>query len=612
MTLEQVLLIAILIVPLALALLNRLRMDVAALIIAAALGVCQALGLGMLGPAQSPALAARAITGFGQPAVITLLALFILTRALEKCGATAWLTRPLLRLAGGSEARLITLLAAGSAFLSLFMNNVAAGALLLPAAMQAARQTGVRPSRLLMPVSFGSLLGGMATYFTTANILISGLLMTANPPQPALGILDFTPTGGLIALGGLLFFALLGRRVLPQRASLTGEMLPRPSSPELEDAYQLDERLWELRVLPGSPLNGQTLLALGLGEKYGLAVAAIIRRGSTQFSPPPDYEVQCGDLLLTIGRAERVNQLLRQRVQVEPCSPAHTLAMRGVEFVELVLAPHSAALGQTLKGLNFRRRYGLTALAVQRLGRSYRTDVGDLPLQPGDSLLMIGEAAQVRALRAHRDFIVLEAGAVDHPVNLRQTALSVGILLAVIAASIAGAPVYLAALAGVAALLAARVLSPEEAYAAVEWPVIILVAGMAAASYAMVQTGLAAQLGQALTAAARPLGPLGLAGGAFLLSALLTQVMGGQVTALVSGPVVISAALQMGVNPQAAAVAAAIGCSAAFLTPFAHPVNLLMLSPGAYTPADFLRVGWKLLLLSFGLLLVGMGLFWGL
>jgi len=137
------------------------------------------------------------------------------------------------------------------------------------------------------------------------------------------------------------------------------------------------------------------------------------------------------------------------------------------------------------------------------------------------------------------------------------------------------------------------------------------VAGMAAASYAMVQTGLAAQLGQALTAAARPLGPLGLAGGAFLLSALLTQVMGGQVTALVSGPVVISAALQMGVNPQAAAVAAAIGCSAAFLTPFAHPVNLLMLSPGAYTPADFLRVGWKLLLLSFGLLLVGMWLFWG-
>ncbi|HNT54699.1 MAG TPA: SLC13 family permease [Anaerolineaceae bacterium] len=612
MTLEQLLLIVILIVPLALALVGRLRMDVAALLVAAVLGLGQALGLGLLGPANTPILAVRAISGFGQPAVVTLLALFILTRALEKCGVTAWLTRPILRLAAGSEVRLIGLFAAGSAFLSLFMNNVAAGALLLPAAMQAARQTGVRPSRLLMPVSFGSLLGGMATYFTTANILISGLLTSAEPPQPPLGILDFTPTGGLIALGGLAFLALLGRRVLPQRTSLAGDMLPRPSSPELEETYQLDERLWELRILPGSPLNGQTLLALGLGEKYGLTVAAVVRRAGTQFSPPPDTIVQCGDLLLTIGRAERVNQLLRQRVQVEPCSAAHTLAMRGVDFVELVLAPHSSALGKTLKTLNFRRRYGLTALAVQRLGRTYRTDVGDLALQPGDSLLMIGEPVQVRALRSHRDFIVLEAGAVDHPVNWRQTMLSVGILLGVIVASIAGVPVYLAALVGVTALLALGGLSTEEAYAAVEWPVIILVAGMAAASTAMVQTGLAAQLGQALTTAAGPLGPLGLAAGAFLFSALLTQVMGGQVTALVSGPVVISAALQMGVNPQAAAVAAAIGCSAAFLTPFAHPVNLLMLSPGAYTPADFLRVGWKLLLLSFILLLLGMKLFWGL
>ncbi len=181
---------------------------------------------------------------------------------------------------------------------------------------------------------------------------------------------------------------------------------------------------------------------------------------------------------------------------------------------------------------------------------------------------------------------------------------------AAIAASIAGVPVYLAMLAGAVVALLAHRLTMEEAYSSVEWQAIFLIAGMYVVSDAMVQTHLADLLGNGVLRAVTPFGGLGLAAGAYLLTALLTQLMGGQVAALVTGPVTISAAIQMGVSPQAIAVATAIGCSASFFTPLAHPVNILMIAPGNYTFGDFVRNGWPLTVVSFVMLLIGMVVFW--
>ncbi len=183
MTFEQILLIIIVIVPLVFVSLNRLRMDLAALLIALSLGLGQLLGLQMLGAANTPAAAAKAISGLSEPVVWTLICLFIMTQALNKSGVTRWIARRLIGLGGKSERRLIALFAATTALLSLFMNNLAAGALLLPSAMEACRRTGLKPSKLLIPVAYGSLLGGAATYFTTANIIASNLLTTAHPSQ---------------------------------------------------------------------------------------------------------------------------------------------------------------------------------------------------------------------------------------------------------------------------------------------------------------------------------------------------------------------------------------------------------------------------------------------
>lgn len=609
-TFAQILLVLILLVPLVLVAMNRLRMDVAALLIAALLGLCQLLGMGMIAGAGMPQETARAVSGFGQPVVVTLICLFVITNALDRTGITRWLVRYLLKIGRNSEARLIPLFAGAAALLSLFMNNVAAGALLLPGAIEAAKHTGIRPSKLLIPVSFGSLLGGSATYFTTANIIVSDLLRIAVPPQAPLGVLDFTPTGGLIALAGIGFLAVFGRRLLPDRVPPAEQMLSRPTGSQLEDFYQLGERLWELRVLPGSPIVGKTLAESGIGERFGLTVAGVLRQGEAQFNPNPEMILRNGDVLLTVGREDRIVQMQADGVSISPEETNPNVSRRGVFLAEVILAPHSKVLGKTLKELNFRRVYGASAIALWRKNRSYRTNVGDFPLEVGDGLLVMGTRQQISSIHHDPDFLVLEASLSDQPVNRKQGLFTIGVVLAAVVVSALGAPVYLTMLFAVLALLLARVVPIEDAYRSIEWQAIFLVAGMYSVSLAMVQTGLAAGLGEWVVRLAQPVGPLGLAAGAYLLSALLSQVMGGQVTALVTGPIVISAAISMQVSPQAVAVATAIGCSASFLTPMAHPVNILMIAPANYTFGDFFRVGWRLTLISFVILLVGLKLFW--
>lgn len=610
MTSLQVLLIIIVAIPLVFVLIDRLRMDIAALIIAASLGIAQFLGLGILGPADSPADAVKAISGFGQPIVVTLMGLFIISRGLDKSGVARWIARKLMYLGGPSEKRLIGLFATTTAFLSIFMNNLAAGALLLPSAMETARRTGIKPSKLLIPVAYGSLLGGVATYFTTANIIVSDLLQIAKPPQSPLSILDFLPTGGLIAVAGIIFMVFLGARLLPERKPAPEQMLSRLTGSELEDIYQLRDRLWEARLLPDSSLVGKTLAQAKIGQALGVEVVAIWRGRQAIFSPTPEQNLHSGDILLLVGREERVEKLKEEKISIGREAANGYISPYGVIMLEILLAPHSNAEGHTLKNLDFRRLYGFTAVALRRLNQSYRTNVGDFKLTMGDTLLVVGSEENVKNFQKTADFIVLEPSLSDQPINRHHTLITVSVVLAAISASIFGFPIYLAMLIGAVVVVLSGILSMEEAYRSIEWQAIFLIAGMFAVSLAMVETGLAPLLGNGMVRLITPFGPLGLAAGAYILSAILTQFMGGQVTALVTGPVAISAAIAMGINAQAIAVATAIGCSASFLTPLAHPINILMIAPANYSFGDFFKVGWRLTIVTFFMLLVGMILFW--
>ena len=600
MTNEQILLLIVTAVPLALVFGNKLRLDVAALAIAATLGLLQLAGYSIFGPPHTPRNAVKAIAGFSQPVVLTLFSLFVITSAIERSGAARWLAGHIVAWGGNSERRLIVLFAAASALLSILMNNLAAAALILPSAIDTSRRTGVKTSKLLIPVAYGSLLGGVATYFTTANIIVSDLLTSANPVQKPLHILDFTPTGGLIAVAGIIFLAIFGPRLLPDHDPKPEQMLVRRSSSELARHYALAERLWELRVLPGASLAGR------IANQLGVAVAAIWRGENAIFAPSSEEMLEPGDILLAVGREERVRQI--EGVEIGRNHAANDL--KGVMLVETMIAPQSRLEGRSLRELEFRKNYGFTAVALLRQQRSYRTDVATRKLLAGDSLLMVGNPDRLQQLRRISGLIVFEPHPSDLPLQRGTALASIGILLAVVIASVAGIPVFLATLIGAVCLFLTGLYTVEEAYASMPWQALVLIAGMYSVSLAMVQTGLAAMISDSVVDRVAGYGGLGLAAAAYLVTALLTQVIGGQVAALVTGPITIAAAIHLHQNPQAIAVATAIGCSAAFLTPIAHPVNLLMIGPGNYQFKDFFKVGLPLTIVCFAALLLGMQLFW--
>jgi di/tricarboxylate transporter len=570
----------------------------------------QFLGFGVFSPPATPENALRAFTGFSQSAALVLVCLFILTAALEKSGFARWITQHILRIGGQSVSRLVFLFAGVTAIFSMVMNDVAAGALLIPSVLEASRRTGIKPSKLLIPVSFGSLLGGMATYFTTANILAADLLKMSTPSQQTLGILDFFATGGFIALAGLAFLSFFSDRLLPERESATAARLQKPTGSEIEELYRLGERTWQVSLPAGSAWHQRTLRDLAIGENFGLTLAAVQRGANSMLFPHPDMVVQTGDRLLLIGRQERVQLLAEEGLHIRQEDHRNHLSEKGISVLELLVAPRSKALGKNLKDLDFRRQFGCSVIALQRGDQVFRTDVGNLRLGVGDALLVVGESSRRHLIKDSHDFIMMEPSLADQPLCLRDAVLSLGLLLAGIIASAMGVPIYLSML--IAALLAIlfRTISMQEAYAAIEWQVIFIVGGMYSLSLAMVQTGLADMAGGWLSAFADYFGLLGLAGGTYLISALLTQVMGGQIVVLMTGPIAISAALSLGVDAKAIALAAALGCSASFLTPMAHSVNLLVMVPGGYAMRDFFHIGWRLFLVCFLAFLVAMAVFW--
>jgi di/tricarboxylate transporter len=610
MTIPHFFLIIVVVIPLLLVVLGRIRIDVASIFIAVSFGSAQYLGMGILGPAFTPNDAIKALSGVNQPVILTLVGLFIITASLEKSGITRWMARNMLKIGGSSERKLIALFAGTTALFSLIINNLAAGALVLPIAMDVARRTGIKPSKLLIPVAYGSLLGGAATYFTTANMIVSNLLTTTDPPQAPLHILAFTPTGGLMAVAGIAFLSLFGHRWLPDRESRLEKMMARLTGSDLEDYYRLGERLWEARVVPGSPFANRALSESRIGERFGLVVAGMWHKQQEIFAPSPDQFIHSGDILLIVGREDRVNALAESGLKVKPKNFAKHISKRGVSFIEVMPSPHSRAIGRTLRDLDFRVRYRATALALFRGGQSYRTDLGGFPLQLGDSLLIIGSRKSMDRLRNNPDFIVLESDDSDQPLEKAPAFLAIGVLFSAITASVLGMPIYLAMLGGALILILAKVLEMEEAYRAIEWQVVVLIAGMYTVSLAMVNTGLAGIIGELMVTLLAPFGPLGLAVGAYVLTLLLTQIMGGQVTILVTGPIAISAAISLDIDPHAVAVASAMGCSSSFFLPIAHPVNILMISPANYQFRDFFKIGWRLTLVCFLALIAGMMLFW--
>ena len=573
---------------------TRLRIDIIALL------VLLMVALARLVPADA------ALSGFSSSVVITIIGLLVITRALEQTGVMQWIARQLQTYGRGSEAKLIALVMSAGAAVSLFMNNVAAAAVLLPAVLQVARESGVAASKLMIPLAFGVTVGGMATYFTTANILMSEVLIAQG--IAGLGMLDFVPVGGMIVAAGLLYMLLLGRRLLPDRASLTQSF----HQVDLHDTYELAEQMWQVRVAPGSRLANQTVQESDINAELGLTVAAVWRGRETITIPKSNQMIYPADELLIVGREDRLEQLLAWGNELIESDKHAVQGELPIEPIEIMIAPRSNAIGKTLSQMKLNRDAGLLAMALWRDGQSFHTDVRKMPLQVGDAILVVGQSSDIQNLSNNSNFILPAGEYSAQSIESGKAPYAVGITVMVLALAILQiVHMPIAMLAGAAAMVLTRCLRMEEFYAAVDWRTIFLVAGMLPLSLALTETGLADRVGAFMELRLMNASPLLLFAVNALLTMLVVQVIGGQVTPLLVGPIAINAALQMGVDPRAMAVAVAMACSLAFITPISHPVNILMMGPGGYKFSDFSKVGLGMTIVTLLTMLLGFSLLWG-
>lgn len=398
MTLPMALTFIILLAAVALFVSGRLRMDLVALLVLSALTVA-----GLVTPAE-------ALSGFSNPAVVTVWAVFILSAGLSRTGVANVVGRHVLRLAGEGDVRLLVVIMVTAGVMSAFMNNVGVVALLLPVVMDVARRTGRAPSSLLIPLSFGALLGGLTTVIgTPPNILASDALNEAG--LGTFGFFDFTPVGGAVALAGILFMATIGRRLLPAHDKT--QAWRQTNNEALGALYDLDERLFVIRLPQETPLEGKTLQASRIGAALGLTVIGVMRDGHTDLAPGPQTMLRGGDRLLVTGAADRLAEL-RQRdyvVVAEESLSVTALTSAEIRLADISLSAQSDYRGQTLAQINFRGRYGANVLAIWREGSLRRTDLQDVPLGPEDTLLVQGTADQLQRLSDSSDFEVTEAGA---------------------------------------------------------------------------------------------------------------------------------------------------------------------------------------------------------
>jgi di/tricarboxylate transporter len=772
MTFEIGLVFTILVITIILFVSGKIRVDLIGLLVLGGLGIS-----GLISPAE-------ALSGFSNPAVITVWAMFIISAGLSNTGIAKFLGQQVLRMSGTGEARLIIVIMITAGLLSGIMNNIGVAVLLLPVVMDIGRHTGHPPSRLLMPLAFGSLLGGLTTLIgTPANLLVANAL--SGHGLAAFQLFDFTPMGVIILLGCTIFMVLLGRGLLPVRdpsAEFTD-----PKKTDWGIIYDLGERLFTILVSDDSFLSGKTLASSHLGAALGFNVIGILRNGVTILSPDPHAYLQPGDRLVVVGRPDPLDDLARfGELQVE-ATPMETNGLLGAEMdmarlglssgsslvgqslkqsnfrgqfgvnvlavyrkgsairknlqglrlrsgdvllvqgrphkiaalqdndefvlsniestevsrlhehllairipldsplggktladshlgdaigltvlsiyrdgrtllapsstdilepedillvegdredlqaiselqkleieqrltsevkelesekvglAEAVLSPHSSLFDQTLRQIGFREKYGLSVVAIWREGRAYRSNLGNIPLRLGDGLLLYGHRDQMKRLAREPDFLVLYEEAQVMP-DLEKAPLSVSILALVLLPVLLGwLPISIMAVVGAGLMILSRCLTMEQAYRAIEWQAVFLIAGTLPLGLALEQTGASQMIADQVIAAVGGFGAFGLLAGLFFITSIATQAMPSVATVVLLAPIAISSSQELGVSPYPLLVAVAIAASTGFHSPVSHPANVLVLGPGGYRYSDFFKVGIPLTLVVFALVMI--------
>jgi len=588
--------LTLLVVAVVLFAMEKLSVDIITMMLLIALVVA-----GILNPRE-------AFAGFSEDIIIILGSIFVISGALQRTGVLDAMGAPLQRIASQSHNLMLLAVMCLVGAISAFMNNTTVTAIFVPPVIGVARKLKINPSKLLMPVAFASILGGTCTLIgTSTNVAVSGYIQRAGM-QPV-SLFEITPIGIIIVVIGITYMMLMGQRFLPDH-----------TDESLTEEYEIREYLTEIVVTPDSHLVGQRIFSSDL-SKMEFRILEVIR-GDNRFLPDSTTNIEPGDVLLVEGRVAeliKVKEAAGIEIRAEVKLGDKDLQTDEIKILEVLVTPQSSLRGQTLKEVNFRARFGMTALAIYRHGQALREKIGRIRLRLGDMLLIQGPADRIEELKRQPDLWVL--GEYTPPVYSRTKGFyTIAFFVsAILVGSVGWMPLSVAFLCAAVLTLLTRCITVEEAYEFIDWRLLILIGGMTAFGTAMddKHTGAAGFLATWIVNALNPVvsalpghyGVLVVLAGFFLLTVVLTQPMSNAAAALVVLPVALETAQQLGVNERTFAIAIMMAASVSFITPF-EPSCILVYGPGKYRFLDFIKVGLLLTMILIVVVLFLLPVFW--
>lgn len=592
MTIDNIMVLGILVAALVLFVSEKLRVDIVAMLVLAALVITGLVS------------AEEAFSGFSSPAVITVGAVFVISGALYQTGVADSIGQTMLKL-GGSNPLLLTLIMMVTAgLMSAIMNNIGAVAILLPAVIAISEKIETPPSKLLIPLAFAALLGGNMTLIGTPPNILANDILVKYGIEP-FGFFDFLPTGILVLTAGILYMLFAGRHLLPARYPTIA-----PSQ-----SYRLRPYLTEVRVTADSSMVNQSLAEVQLNKKYDLNVIHVVRDNQPPFFPGADRLLKAEDILLVEGQpADIVNASVAFGLDPKTQNAADGIELAlesgSSRLVEVTLSPRADFVGKTLKEIDFRARFDLAVMAIRHQGRSIVSRLSDIPLSFGDALLVQGEAERIEQLRQDVNFLILDTPSLKAR-RLNKAPVTVAILLLALVVIVGGwlSPAATLVIAALLMILSGA-LRADEAYEAIDWRAIFLIAGILPLGLAMETSGTALLIADRITALLGDLGPQGVMIGIFILTALLTEVISNAAATVLLVPIAIDIALGLGVSPKTFVMAVVLAASTSFLLPIGHQVNILIFGPGGYRFSDYPKVGIGLNLIILVLVALVLPLIW--
>ena len=531
----------------------------------------------------------EAISGFANPAVITIALLFVLSHALQKSGILEYMVIRLNKLTERSRFLGLFVFLISVALASAFVNNTAIVAIFIPLTIRLAQKYNLSPSKLLMPLSYIAIIGGTLTLVgTSTNLLVNSIYVNSISSAPPLGMFEFAKFGLVMLVIGMAYLLIAVPFLIPSRTVTSS----------LTKSYHMGGYLTELKVSEESPLVGRTCKERAVNKNYDITVLDILRDGKLISKNIRDTIIYPEDILFVRGSLEnflRMKEVEKVTMLTDEKLTQDELIHDDNTLVECLITNKTDLVGKSLMEINFRRRFGSFILAIRREGEILRKKIAHVVLQAFDTLLIYGPIEKIKELSDSGDFIVLgeiEATLQKH----KYWWVSVAVILGtVILAALGIVPILKGALIGAIFLLVIKVITANEAYQSINWQVIVLIAALIPLGIVIQKSGTAFWIATVLNDIANAFNPLVrptvMLSLVYLVTIILTEMTSNAATAIIMTPIAISAAQQMGLDPRTFVFAVCFAASASFITPIGYQTNLMVYSPGGYKFTDYVRVG---------------------